>query len=91
MLRKAGSASGPAVTILLLCSHAVVCTPARPECQASLLPSEHIGMLTSNRAHTALLSRLSFVLLQCDQAALTGESLPVKKFSGDVAFSGESE
>ncbi|KAL4418761.1 hypothetical protein ABPG77_005772 [Micractinium sp. CCAP 211/92] len=28
--------------------------------------------------------------LQCDQAALTGESLPVKKFSGDVAFSGST-
>ncbi len=27
--------------------------------------------------------------MQCDQAALTGESLPVKKFSGDVAFAGE--
>lgn len=27
--------------------------------------------------------------LQCDQAALTGESLPVKKFSGDVCFAGE--
>ena len=26
--------------------------------------------------------------LQCDQAALTGESLPVKKFSGDVCFAG---
>ena len=26
--------------------------------------------------------------LQVDQAALTGESLPVKKFSGDVAFAG---
>ena len=30
----------------------------------------------------------AFPALQCDQAALTGESLPVKKFSGDVAFSG---
>ncbi len=28
--------------------------------------------------------------LQIDQAALTGESLPVKKFTGDVAFSGSS-
>ena len=28
--------------------------------------------------------------LQVDQAALTGESLPVKKFSGDVCFSGSS-
>lgn len=28
--------------------------------------------------------------LQCDQAALTGESLPVKKFSGDVCFSGST-
>lgn len=28
--------------------------------------------------------------LQCDQAALTGESLPVKKFSGDVAFAGST-
>jgi H+-transporting ATPase len=28
--------------------------------------------------------------LQVDQAALTGESLPVKKFGGDVAFSGSS-
>jgi magnesium-transporting ATPase (P-type) len=27
---------------------------------------------------------------QVDQAALTGESLPVKKFSGDVAFSGST-
>eukprot|EP00884_Botryococcus_braunii_P014010 jgi/Botrbrau1/2260/Bobra.101_2s0084.1 len=27
---------------------------------------------------------------QVDQAALTGESLPVKKFSGDVAFSGSA-
>jgi H+-transporting ATPase len=30
------------------------------------------------------------LLLQIDQAALTGESLPVKKFTGDVAFSGSS-
>ena len=29
-------------------------------------------------------------VLQCDQAALTGESLPAKKFAGDVAFSGSS-
>lgn len=28
--------------------------------------------------------------LQCDQAALTGESLPVKKNSGDVCFSGST-
>jgi len=28
--------------------------------------------------------------LQCDQAALTGESLPVKKYSGDVCFSGST-
>mmetsp|Transcript_6324 Transcript_6324/g.19568 ORF Transcript_6324/g.19568 Transcript_6324/m.19568 type:complete len:1015 (-) Transcript_6324:364-3408(-) len=28
--------------------------------------------------------------MQIDQAALTGESLPVKKFSGDVAFSGSA-
>ncbi len=28
--------------------------------------------------------------LQCDQAALTGESLPVKKFTGDVCFSGST-
>jgi H+-transporting ATPase len=28
--------------------------------------------------------------LQCDQAALTGESLPVKKFSGDVCFAGST-
>lgn len=28
--------------------------------------------------------------LQIDQAALTGESLPVKKFTGDVAFSGST-
>lgn len=28
--------------------------------------------------------------LQCDQAALTGESLPVKKFSGNVCFSGST-
>ncbi|EFN55631.1 hypothetical protein CHLNCDRAFT_133797 [Chlorella variabilis] len=28
--------------------------------------------------------------LQCDQAALTGESLPVKKFTGDVAFAGST-
>jgi H+-transporting ATPase len=28
--------------------------------------------------------------MQVDQAALTGESLPVKKFSGDVCFSGSS-
>ena len=28
--------------------------------------------------------------VQCDQAALTGESLPVKKFTGDTAFSGSS-
>jgi P-type E1-E2 ATPase len=28
--------------------------------------------------------------LQCDQAALTGESLPVKKFSGAVCFSGST-
>lgn len=28
--------------------------------------------------------------LQIDQAALTGESLPVKKFTGDVAFSGSA-
>lgn len=28
--------------------------------------------------------------VQIDQAALTGESLPVKKFSGDVAFSGSA-
>lgn len=27
---------------------------------------------------------------QVDQAALTGESLPVKKFSGNVAFSGSA-
>ena len=27
---------------------------------------------------------------QIDQAALTGESLPAKKFSGDVAFSGSA-
>jgi len=27
---------------------------------------------------------------QIDQAALTGESLPVKKFTGDVAFSGST-
>eukprot|EP00967_Tisochrysis_lutea_P121044 scaffold199094_cov18-Tisochrysis_lutea.AAC.2 len=27
---------------------------------------------------------------QIDQAALTGESLPAKKFTGDVAFSGSS-
>lgn len=29
-------------------------------------------------------------LLQVDQAALTGESLPVKKVAGDVAFSGSA-
>lgn len=29
-------------------------------------------------------------VLQIDQAALTGESLPVKKFTGDVAFSGST-
>ena len=28
--------------------------------------------------------------MQCDQAALTGESLPVKKLTGDTAFSGSS-
>lgn len=28
--------------------------------------------------------------MQIDQAALTGESLPVKKFTGDVAFSGST-
>lgn len=28
--------------------------------------------------------------VQIDQAALTGESLPAKKFSGDVAFSGSA-
>ena len=28
--------------------------------------------------------------MQVDQAALTGESLPVKKFSGHVAFSGST-
>jgi hypothetical protein len=28
--------------------------------------------------------------VQIDQAALTGESLPVKKFTGDVAFSGST-
>ena len=28
--------------------------------------------------------------LQIDQAALTGESLPAKKFSGNVAFSGST-
>ena len=28
--------------------------------------------------------------LQCDQAALTGESLPVKKFTGNVCFSGST-
>ncbi|PSC74572.1 plasma-membrane proton-efflux P-type ATPase [Micractinium conductrix] len=28
--------------------------------------------------------------VQCDQAALTGESLPVKKFSGDVCFAGST-
>ena len=28
--------------------------------------------------------------MQVDQAALTGESLPVKKFSGDVCFSGST-
>lgn len=28
--------------------------------------------------------------LQIDQAALTGESLPAKKFAGDVAFSGST-
>jgi H+-transporting ATPase len=27
---------------------------------------------------------------QIDQAALTGESLPAKKFAGDVAFSGST-
>lgn len=27
---------------------------------------------------------------QIDQAALTGESLPTKKFTGDVAFSGSA-
>jgi hypothetical protein len=36
-------------------------------------------------------ARSSFPLSpQVDQAALTGESLPVKKFTGDVAFSGSS-
>ena len=29
-------------------------------------------------------------MVQCDQAALTGESLPAKKFAGDVAFSGSA-
>lgn len=28
--------------------------------------------------------------MQIDQAALTGESLPAKKFTGDVAFSGST-
>jgi cation transport ATPase len=28
--------------------------------------------------------------MQVDQAALTGESLPTKKFSGDVAFAGST-
>ncbi|PRW57643.1 plasma-membrane proton-efflux P-type ATPase isoform B [Chlorella sorokiniana] len=32
----------------------------------------------------------SCAVIKCDQAALTGESLPVKKFSGDVAFSGST-
>ena len=31
-----------------------------------------------------------FSCLQIDQAALTGESLPAKKFSGNVAFSGST-
>ncbi len=31
-----------------------------------------------------------FLLLQIDQAALTGESLPAKKFPGDIGFSGST-
>ena len=30
------------------------------------------------------------VFVQVDQAALTGESLPVKKYTGDVCFSGST-
>lgn len=33
---------------------------------------------------------LAGITWQIDQAALTGESLPVKKFTGDVAFSGST-
>jgi H+-transporting ATPase len=41
-------------------------------------------------AASPTLSLFLMFILQIDQAALTGESLPVKKFSGDVAFSGSA-
>ena len=39
---------------------------------------------------SALLLHKAHACLQVDQAALTGESLPVKKYSSDVCFSGST-
>ena len=49
-------------------------------------------MLLAARVHCELhyIAQPLFLHMQVDQAALTGESLPVKKFSGDVCFSGST-